>query len=199
MLKKIVAVAAAAVMTCAMCVTAFAASPTPKAEIKVVDASQIAAEDSVKAGIEEYNAGKTAVVAIPGFPTGWIGYSKVVGLDTTDVQFPAKVTLAGDFTKDVSDISLAYYCTVEGSWHVLKADSVDYANKTATFTIPADEQGYPAVMAGVVVGKVTNSGNGDNGGKSPATGASSATGAFAAAAVILAAGAAVLALRKRNA
>ena len=179
MLKKLVAVIAAAVMVLAMGVTAFADNQSPEV------------------GTQGWVVFGSYTGDVPSNPD-LDGYERLTNIFELkaegNVTFPTTVTVPKElYTKDkagYTDITLAYYNSATGKW--------DYSKEIADSTFVVDHT-CPAV----VLGKKAEHGKGLNPpsgkGSSPATGSNTNATAFAVVAGVLAIAAVSFAMRKRNA
>ena len=182
MLKKLVAVIAAAVMVLAMGVTAFADNNSPEV------------------GQEGFVVFGSYTGDLPSNPD-LDGYERLTNIFELkaegNVTFPKTVTVPKElYTKDkagYTDITLAYYDSVAGKWDYSKeiADSTFVINHTC-----------PAVVLGKKASStpVTPSGKGGSSskGSSPATGSSTNTAVFAIVAGVLAIAAAGMVTTRRK-
>jgi LPXTG-motif cell wall-anchored protein len=213
MLKKLVAVIAAAVMVLAMGVTAFADNESPIVGqdgwlVPTAYADGDCTDADVNALCLGINAGTKSVSDISGCPAGAVQVSPMYDVKPEgNVKFPAQVTVNAPWlTDEYVNVRAMHYDTVAKVWEVIPADKVDYTGKTASFTLQnnaspliviADKKASPSpspAPSPAPGGKTTPGGK-----TSPATGSSTNAAVFAVLAGVLAVAAVGFAMRKRNA
>jgi hypothetical protein len=216
MLKKLVAVIAAAVMVLAMGVTAFADNESPTTPIigdkgfAVVGQFVETGDAATDALCEAINAGAATIADIPGvtLPANAEAISGVFDVRPEgNVTFPVQAVLPVENPAQYSAIYALHYSTVKNAWEMINADAIGTDSATFTFSdlspvilVGVKASGKPTPGPGPSPAPSGKGGQSGQGGKtSPATGSNTNAAVYAVLAGVLAVAAAGFAMRKRNA
>jgi len=202
MLKKLIAVVAAAAMVMGLGTTAFAAESkqeaNPYLEITAeyintgVPAEVDTLCQAINAGTKTIADTGAAVGSAEALTSVW-DVHPVGETETVKVKFPASATTPAidKLTSAYTNVRALHYNIAKGAWEVIAADKVDYSAKTATFTF---ESCSPVI---IIADKAASAGGKTSGKTSPATGSATHTAAYATVAGLLALAAVGFAMRRK--